>query len=97
MVHIAGLAHKSPKTTSSVVDPFHIVNTQATLNLAKLLSEKGLKRFIYMSSIAVNGKYTGEPFTENSEVSPATEYAKSKYLLKKDLKRFLRKWDLSLS
>jgi nucleoside-diphosphate-sugar epimerase len=57
------------------------VNKDISLALAKQLAENGLKRFIFVSSIGVNGATTEKesPFTEKSTEKPHSPYALSKY------------------
>ena len=68
----------------TVVNPlteFRKVNTEGTLNLARQSAELGVKRFIYLSSIKVNGEHTSEgcPFTPDTDFLPTEPYALSKY------------------
>jgi nucleoside-diphosphate-sugar epimerase len=57
------------------------VNTLATLNLARQAADAGVKRFIFISSIKVNGEGTkiGKPYTEDSKPNPIDPYGISKY------------------
>jgi nucleoside-diphosphate-sugar epimerase len=74
-IHLAGLAHKSYSLAE-----FRKINVDSTVALARQLAENGLKRFIFVSSIGVNGNRTeGEPFNELSVVGPHADYAVSKY------------------
>ena len=80
VVHTAGRAHILNDKAEDKLSEFLRVNRDATLKLAHDASEAGVKHFIFISSIGVNGNYTkGEPFTELSEPKPASEYAISKY------------------
>ena len=60
---------------------FRKVNTSGTLNLARQAIESGVKRFIYLSSIKVNGEATlrGSQFTPDDIFVPTDPYALSKY------------------
>ncbi len=74
-IHLAGLAH-----TNHSLDEFKKVNVESTLALARQLAENGLRRFIFISSIGVNGNRTIElPFSELSKPNPHADYAISKY------------------
>ena len=86
VVHLAGIAHRSSVESNSTDDFFKKINTNATLNLAKVLSRKGLKRFVFVSSIGVNGTSTNAPFTDTTVPSPHTNYALSKYEAEEGLK-----------
>ena len=75
IIHLAGVAHK-PNLT---VDDFRGVNTFGTLNLAKQAKLSGVKRFVFISSIGVNGSHTLQsPFDEESTPLPHSNYAISK-------------------
>jgi UDP-glucose 4-epimerase len=56
------------------------VNVHGTLNLARQAAEAGVKRFIFLSSIKVNGEQTqpGRPFRANDVPAPADPYGISK-------------------
>ena len=54
------------------------INYGATVKLAKLAKEAGIRRFLYASSCSMYGIAGDEPVTEDSPLSPVTEYAISK-------------------
>ncbi|WP_279151650.1 NAD-dependent epimerase/dehydratase family protein [Photobacterium iliopiscarium] len=76
IIHLAGLAHSNSFSESN----YNSVNTQGTLKLARDATKAGVKRFVFVSSIGVNGSSTenAKPFCYNSEVAPHNIYAKSK-------------------
>lgn len=75
VVHTAGLAHAS----SLDISEFRRVNVEGTLGLARQAASLGVKRFIYISSIGVNGSHTTiTPFGERSISAPNVAYALSK-------------------
>ena len=83
VIHCAANAHgKGLGTLAS----FRDVNTAGTLNLANETFKKGMKRFIFISSIGVNGSNTLVPFTENDVSSPQSYYAVSKHEAEESLK-----------
>lgn len=59
---------------------FRTVNTEGTINLARQAAASGVKRFIFISTIKVNGERSvrGRPFTPHDLPHPTTEYAVSK-------------------
>lgn len=78
VIHTAGRAHVLKKEPNAL-ELFKESNTEATLNLARQAEALGVKRFIFVSSIGVNGAYTpNEPFSELSQPTPHTAYAISK-------------------
>ena len=79
VIHLAGRAHILNDKARDPTSDFRRVNTEGTLNLAKQAAREGVKRFIFVSSIGVNGSRTGEvPITASSEVKPHSPYAVSK-------------------
>lgn len=96
VVHLAGIAHKSSVESNSTDDFFKEINTNATLNLAKVLSRKGLKRFVFVSSIGVNGTSTTIPFTDSEAPNPQTNYSLSKYEAEEGLKLLSEKLGFEL-
>ncbi|MFT5759456.1 MAG: nucleoside-diphosphate-sugar epimerase [Alteromonadaceae bacterium] len=76
VIHCAGSAHGKGLDT---LEHFREINTNGTLHLAKEAFKKGMQRFIFISSIGVNGSKTNKPFTEDSVPSPCSDYARSKH------------------
>lgn len=79
VVHIAGRAHILKETASDPLQAFRKVNVEATIELAKQAMATGVKRFIFISSIGVNGNYNQRPFTEQDTPNPEGNYAISKF------------------
>lgn len=78
VIHMAGRAHVLKRATNAL-ELFREANTRATLNLATQAAAEGVKRFIFISSIGVNGAYTTDlPFSESSAPTPNADYAISK-------------------
>lgn len=79
VVHLAGRAHVLNDDVADPLAAFRLTNTQGTLNLAEQAAECGVSRFIFLSSIGVNGDETfGIPFSPSNSPSPQTPYAVSK-------------------
>lgn len=84
VIHLAGIAHK----TSSSINELYSVNTEATLHLAREIAKIGVKRFIFVSSIGVNGASThSQPFDVNSASNPHNVYAQAKHDAEMGLKK----------
>jgi len=81
LVHAAARVHVMADTATDPLAEFRRVNVQATLHLARKSALEGVKRFVFISSIGVNGQYTSpsSPFTELNEVHPHNAYALSKH------------------
>jgi UDP-glucose 4-epimerase len=67
-------------TESDPLSAFRTVNVEGTLNLARQAAAAGVQRFIFISSIKVNGEGTtpGSAFTADDEPAPADPYGVSK-------------------
>ena len=89
VVHCAGRAHVMKDTVADPQSAFLTVNLDGTLKLARQAVEVGVKRFVFISSIGVNGAQTtpGKPFTEVSEPNPHNAYAHSKWKAEQGLLR----------
>ncbi len=80
IVHCAARAHIMNDVSPNPDDEYRKVNAKATLALAKQAAECGVKRFILLSTIKVNGEQTqkGKPFTEADLPNPQDAYGRSK-------------------
>lgn len=80
VVHLAGLSHAMIKNGSNSKDLFKSVNVDKTLDLARQAVVAGVRRFIFMSTVKVNGESTnsGDSFNSKSLHDPQDLYAKSK-------------------
>ncbi|HIE78617.1 MAG TPA: SDR family oxidoreductase [Candidatus Thioglobus sp.] len=81
VIHCAARVHIM---NDSVLDPlaeFRKVNTVGTFSLARQAAGAGIKRFVFISSIKVNGEMTAEhqPFTSEDSFMPEDPYGLSKY------------------
>ncbi|TVP09805.1 UDP-glucose 4-epimerase family protein [Shewanella sp. MSW] len=80
VVHVAARVHVMNDISLDPLREFREVNTAGTMNLARQAVKAGVKRFIFVSSIKVNGESTeiGKPFTENDYRCPQDFYGQSK-------------------
>lgn len=81
VIHAAARVHVMDDSSSDPLTEFRKVNTAGTLNLARQAAESGVKRFIFISSIKVNGESTeaGKSFSPNDGFVPEDPYGLSKY------------------
>lgn len=81
VIHSAARVHIMNETSSNPLSEFRKVNVEGTLNLARQAVAKGVKRFIFISSIKVNGEETqlGQPFQADIAPAPSDAYGISKY------------------
>jgi UDP-glucose 4-epimerase len=80
VIHCAARAHIMNDDAQDPLAEFRKVNTLGTLNLAKQAVAAGVKRFIYISSIKVNGESTkvGIPYKASDNSAPIDPYGQSK-------------------
>ncbi len=81
VVHTAARAHIMDDTVSDPLTEYRKVNVEGTLNLARQAAKADVKRFIFISSIKVNGESTdpGKCFSETVDAPPLDPYGLSKY------------------
>lgn len=79
VVHLAGRAHQLADRAADPLAEFRAVNCDATLGVARQAAAAGVKRFIFISSIGVNGNNNVRPFTVSDQPNPAEPYALSKW------------------
>jgi nucleoside-diphosphate-sugar epimerase len=78
VVHLAGLAHVM-NVREGLPSEYHRINVEATRSLARAAKDAGVSRFIFMSTIKVNGEFTSDsPFTPNDKPNPTDLYSSSK-------------------
>ena len=97
IIHLAGRAHILNEQTTDPLSEFRKVNVDGTLQLARQALDKKVKRFIFMSSIGVNGAVTlQQPFTEDAIPQPHADYAVSKLEAEHELKKLFAGSDTEL-
>ena len=81
IVHLAARVHVMDDASSDPLAEFRRVNVEATAALARQAAVAGVRRFVFLSSIKVNGEFTeaGHPFTADDPPSPEDAYGVSKY------------------
>lgn len=75
VVHTAARVHVMNDHASDQLDAFRVVNVDGTLNLARQAAMTGVRRFIFLSSIKVNGEATQPGFPLTCQAVPAPEDA----------------------
>lgn len=80
IIHAAARVHIMNDRAVDPLGEFRRVNVEGTLRLAQQAAEVGVRRFIFISSIGVNGPATSDKaFDESSALQPNTNYALSKF------------------
>ncbi|MCJ8168349.1 UDP-glucose 4-epimerase family protein [Atopomonas sediminilitoris] len=80
VIHSAARVHVMNDTSSDPLTEFRKVNVEGTLSLARQAAAAGVRRFIFISSIKVNGEGTpvGAPYLADAQPAPADPYGISK-------------------
>lgn len=79
IVHTAARAHVLREETNEPLALFRRVNRDGTLRLAEQAAQAGVRRFVFISSIGVNGGETkGRPFRPEDPPAPHSPYAVAK-------------------
>ena len=81
VIHLAARVHIMQDTVADPLAAFRNTNTAGTLNFARQAAAAGVRRFIFLSSIKVNGEHTtaDKPFTADDTHIPTDPYGISKY------------------
>ncbi|MEC9040539.1 MAG: SDR family oxidoreductase [Pseudomonadota bacterium] len=98
VIHAAARAHVMSDQSSDPIEEYRKVNVEGTLNLARQSVEAGVQRFVYISSIKVNGEQTapGKPFTEWDAPAPSDPYGVSKMEAEEGLMELARNTELEV-
>jgi UDP-N-acetyl-alpha-D-quinovosamine dehydrogenase len=80
VVHCAARVHLMNETEPDTLAAFRKVNVDGTLNLAQQAARAGVSRFVFISSIKVNGESTmhGRAYTADDVPAPEDAYGISK-------------------
>ncbi|MDV6316114.1 SDR family oxidoreductase [Idiomarina sp. HP20-50] len=79
VIHAAARAHIVKDDLPDPLSEYRKINVDGTLNLAREAASAGVRRFIFISSIGVNGNINQRPFTEEDRPNPSEFYAQSKW------------------
>ncbi|WP_248805792.1 UDP-glucose 4-epimerase family protein [Pseudomonas sp. MWU13-2100] len=89
IIHSAARVHVMNDAEADPLAAFRKVNVEGTLNLARQAAASGVRRFIFISSIKVNGEGTapGAPYTADDAPAPADPYGISKMEAEQGLRK----------
>jgi nucleoside-diphosphate-sugar epimerase len=97
VLHLGARVHIIHETAIDPCNEFHIINTEGTINLANQAAAKGVERFVFMSTIGVNGDNSeNKSYTESDEPQPHNLYAISKYEAEQALWQISRETDMEI-
>ncbi len=97
VIHLAARAHVARETSANVLAEYRRVNVAPTERLARVAAASGVKRFVFMSSVKVNGERTFEcPFVEDNPPMPEDAYGISKWEAEQALARIANETGLEV-
>jgi len=96
VVHLAGRAHVLKDSAANPIESFRKVNVLGTEHLAKSCAEAGVRRFIFISSVKVNGEGREKPYSETDIPAPEDSYGISKLEAEKALIDIIRETGLEV-
>ena len=98
VIHLAARVHVLDEQAQDPLEKFLEVNLHGTLNLAKQAVVAGVRRFVFVSSIGVNGAFTctNNKFKEDSLSYPQNAYAVSKWEAEQALHRLAHETGLEV-
>jgi nucleoside-diphosphate-sugar epimerase len=98
IVHLAARAHILNDKSRDPLAEYRYINVDCSLNLARQAAIAGVKRFVYMSSVKVNGEFTtlGKPFNVEDTPMPQDCYGISKYEAELGLRKIAEEFGMEL-
>jgi len=87
VVHLAARVHVMDESSVDPIIDYRKTNVDGTKYLAQIAESKKVRRFVYVSSIKVNGEGSSDPYTAEDQPSPVDPYAISKLEAEKELNR----------
>lgn len=78
VIHLAARVHVMNDSAADPIEAFRKVNTLGTERLARMAAKAGVRRFIFVSSVKVNGEGALRPYTERDIPAPQDAYGISK-------------------
>ncbi|MDX5371145.1 MAG: NAD-dependent epimerase/dehydratase family protein [Pseudomonadaceae bacterium] len=98
IVHAAARVHVMHERAADPLTEFRRVNVAGTLALARAAAAAGVQRFLFLSSIKVNGESSlpGSPFTADMAPAPVDPYGVSKYEAEQGLWQIARETGMAV-
>mgnify|MGYP001264187034 CR=1 FL=1 len=97
VIHLASRVHVIRENSKNPLEEFLKINLDGTVNLARQASELGIEKFIFLSSIGVNGPETYREIFDNDSVPrPYNPYTISKFEAEKALKKISKDSGMNL-
>jgi nucleoside-diphosphate-sugar epimerase len=89
VMHLAAHVHVLDPEAARDLERFRAVNVAGTERLARAAAARGVRRFVFFSTVGVHGVKSGaRPFRESDAAQPAIAYAQSKWEAEERLRSF---------
>jgi nucleoside-diphosphate-sugar epimerase len=85
VVHLAARVHQTGRDGGNKTE-YDRVNVDGSLFVAEQALKVGVERFVYLSSIKVNGEGANEPYRSNDFPDPKDSYGRSKWAAEQSLR-----------
>jgi len=89
VVHLAARVHDGRRAAAGDFDAFRRTNRDGTLRLAEAAARHGIPRFVFVSTVKVNGEGRAAPYSASDEPAPQGAYAVAKWEAEQGL------WDIA--
>jgi nucleoside-diphosphate-sugar epimerase len=86
-VHLAAQVPLSGSDPELISAQYRQINTLGTANLARQCADKGVKRFVFVSTVKVLGEGRDQPYRSDDLAMPSDAYAISKWEAEQTLKQ----------
>ena len=97
IVHLAARVHVMKDTAADPFVEYWNVNVEGTRQLAECAAAAGVKRFVFLSTVKVNGEENLRPYRESDPPAPRDSYAISKLQAEEKLNEIAAASDLQLT
>lgn len=98
VVHCAARVHQMNESEQDALEAYRETNTLGTVTLARQAADAGVKRFVFVSSIKVNGEFSelNSPFEPVLNCTPQDSYGLSKYEAEVELAKLSKETGLEV-
>ena len=97
VIHLAARAHILNDSSDNPLAEYRLANTLPTIKLGRDAIKAGVRRFIFVSSVGVNGAETfGDPYRSSDLAAPHSPYTISKYEAELELRSLFQDTDSEL-
>lgn len=99
VIHTAARVHVMQERAADPLAAFRVVNVDGTLRLARAAAAAGVRRFVFVSSIKVNGEETppGRPYAADDPPTPVDPYGVSKLEAERGLEEIGRSTSMEIA